>query len=399
MAGRARRDLLRDRRRAQPVVPERDPAEATATESTVSPYFTVSQLRDRPRAEMLFGEIVPQGAIGYILGRGASYKTFLALDLALCLITGLDWNDRPLLFGESGRALFVAGEGVSSFIKRIDAWVHHHGIEHDAMVQNGINPKTGLATWETTGERAPGMAPWQEDSLVVRDGAVDLYAGADAFRELLSFVKEQQFGLILIDTLARSAGAAEQNSASDMSVITARIAALKAASGPDATVIVVAHTTKADTEDARGASSIIDDADFALHCKKDSNGLRVRIAKMKDGESGQDINLKVLSVGESLVLVPGEPEPASQWASDDIAQRIRGVLYSVRDLDPPTATQILALVKDDGTGKSAGKAMVYRTLGELQSSGQISVSGTTGKGVTTVKHWKLNKSAYPPDER
>jgi hypothetical protein len=248
-----------------------------------SPFLTYSQLAELPPPSWLIEEVVPQGSLGYITGRDGTLKTFVALDMALSLIcVHSAWHgDRQIKATGGHKALFLAGEGVRSFGKRIDAWREHHGY-------------------------IPGDDGWDEfaefsDDLIIRNGTVDLYAGEDAYQQLLKHVRATKPDLIVVDTLARSAGAAEQNSASDMSVITARLAGLKQASGDHCTVIVIAHTTKADT-DARGSSSIEDDADFVLHCKKSGMDLTINVAKMKDGESGQDIQLRARSVAESLVL-------------------------------------------------------------------------------------------------
>lgn len=327
-----------------------------------SRFLTLSELRELPEVEMFFDKIVPCGSLGYITGRDGTYKTFLALDLAMHVIALKDdRNGRAV--GEADRVLYVAGEGVASFPKRIAAWAEHHEF---------------------------ALESWHEESLVIYNGAVDLYAGAAAFQDLLTYVGRFAPDLIFIDTLNRSAGAAEQNSATDMSVITSRIADLKDAGNAGCTVIVVAHTSKND-EDARGSSAIEDDADFVLHCKTDEDRLRLRIAKMKDGESGQDILLRAVPVADSLVLVAAAPEP--DWLSDNLAARITGVLFAVRGQDEPTATQLLALTKDDGTGKAAGRSKVYNVLGDLVRTGAVVQNKEGAKAAT----FRLDPSQYPPD--
>lgn len=328
-------------------------------------FVTLEELRAMPAAEMLVDEILPQGSIGYVTGRDGTYKTFLALDLALHVITcKAAWNDRTISWDGFGRVLFIAGEGARSFPKRIDAWLAHHDTE---------------------------LTAFEQSALMIRRGAVDLYGAGEPFQELLQVAREQEPDLIVVDTLNRSAGAAEQNSASDMSVITARLTELKAAAGERCTVLVLAHTDKGD-KDARGSSAIEDDADFVLHCKKDDQRLTVTVAKMKDGESGQTIDLKVKPVEDSLVLIATQPEP--EWLSDSLAQRIRAVLFKNRSGDHLTSTQVLALVKDDGTEKPASRTAVYAALGELVRSGEV-LQAKTGKGASSpARHW-LNPDHWP----
>lgn len=325
-------------------------------------YLTVSQLRDLPGMAWLVEGLVPMRSLGYITGRDATWKTFVTLSLCLAVVTYTRWHGREVDFDGCGRALYLAGEGVPGFWRRIEAWCEHHGVE---------------------------LAPWQEQNLVVRNGTVDLFAGAADFAELLAFVADFQPDLVVIDTLNCSAGGAEQNSASDMSVITARLSALKEAA-PHATVAVVAHTTKAD-DDARGSSAIEDDADWVLHCKKtDDDRMRVKVAKMKDGEDGQEIPLRAVPVADSIVLVPAGPEP--QWLSDNVAARVLGVLFINRDGDDLTASQVLALVRDDGTDKLASRTQVYDALGELKREGKV-----VGEKRGQATRYRLHPSALPKD--
>lgn len=321
-------------------------------------YLTLDELEALPEVEMLVGEIVPQGSVGYITGRDGTYKTFLALDLALHIITcRAEWNGREISWNGWGRVLFIAGEGARSFPKRRQAWSAHHGHELTAS---------------------------EKQALVVRNGAVDLYGGQAAFRVLLEVVGERQDDLIVIDTYNRSAGAADQNSASDASVITARIAEVRAAAGPDCTVIVIAHTDKGD-KDARGSSAIEDDADFVLHCKIAERGrLAVTVAKMKDGPSGQTIDLKVNVVrppcahGDdcadpactSVVLTSaGEGDkPTDDKKSEWV------ILRWIADAEALAVSQA-EIVKGTGLDKSA----VSRWVKKLHERGQLQNVGTDSR--------------------
>lgn len=329
-------------------------------------YMSLADLAAMPPAAMMVKEFVPLGGLGYITGRDASFKTFLALDLALCIAAEKETMlDRALEIRGNHRALYLAGEGVQSFSKRVHTWAHHHGIPVDAL----------------------------EPNLVVRNGTVDLYAGSEEFEALLAFIEVAKPSLVVIDTLNRSAGGAEQNSASDMSVITGRLDKIKAVAGSDATVIVLAHTDKSDN-DARGSSAIEDDADFVLHCKKTSpTGLKVDIAKMKDGESGQSHEFTMLEIdgglGQSLVISTDVSEQP-KWVSEDLEARILSVLRAYHGQDNPTATQISSALKEDGTGNPAPRASVYRTLGDLEANGAI-LGEKTGNMVTSPKRFWLSR--------
>ena len=99
---------------------------------------------------MLIDELVPEGAHGLSTGRDGTGKSFLALDLCMHLVTAQPAWCGPRSCGcvNHGRALYVVGEGVRSFGKRVQGWLQEHGAE------------------------APSG-----DDLVFRNGTVDLYAG------------------------------------------------------------------------------------------------------------------------------------------------------------------------------------------------------------------------------
>lgn len=323
-------------------------------------YHTLDDLDDMPEPEWLVEQWLPADSVGYLIGRDASFKTFAALDLALSLLTFRPWHGHRV--GTYGPTLFVAGEGVRSFGARVGAWLDHHGIE---------------------------LEPWQRESFVVRAGAVDLFAAGPDFDALLAKVRDLRPVLVVVDTLARSSGRAEQNSASDMSVITGRLDALRRATDRGG-VLVVAHTDKGD-RDARGSSAIEDNADFVLHAKRDEGTVELTLTKSKDGEDGHKLALRPLATAGSVVLVEAGPEP--EWASDSLAQRIRGVLFKVRDVDEPTQRDVVTLLEKDGTDKPAGRTQVYDVLGKLVREGAV-IATKAGSKATT---YRLHTSQYPRD--
>ena len=344
------------------VAPEDDKPAPTTAESLT--WLTLNDLAEMPPARMMIEDVLPMGALVYITGRDSSFKTFLALDFVLSVATLREgWMGRtiPTLSG-CHRTMYLAGEGVRDFPKRVAAWAAHHGVT---------------------------LEPYMLENLAVRNGTVDLFgAGAD-FADLLERVRRDQPDLIVVDTLNRSAGQAEQNSASDMSVITARLAEVKHAAGPNSTLIVLAHTDKGDN-DARGSSSIEDDADAVLHCKKTSDlGLRVKVAKLKDGASGQSYDFAMTKVttdlGESLVIT--EPGEEPKWLSDDLGARVRGVLVAAHGHDPLSFAQVQTAVKQDGTGKPVSPSGIRKALSALEAAGEIE-SEKVGNGLTAPrKYW------------
>src|SRR4051812_5462453 len=62
--------------------------------------------------EYLIPGILPRESAAMIYGAAGSTKSFLALDMALCVATGTPWMGRPV---QRGCALYVAAEGASGY--------------------------------------------------------------------------------------------------------------------------------------------------------------------------------------------------------------------------------------------------------------------------------------------
>ena len=312
--------------------------------------YSLDDLENMEEPAWLVEGLVPTGALGYLTGRDGTYKTFFALDLALHLASGekVTWNGRPMEEEVYGGTLFLAGEGLHSFKKRIGAWKAHHGGE--------INP----------------------DMFTAGD-IVDVHGGGEAFERLVGYVQDRQPDLLVIDTLNRAAGQAEQNSASDMSVFRARLQRLQRAAGERMTILVVAHTDKGDN-DARGSSAIEDDADFVLHAKKDDDAMRLKVAKMKDGPSGHEITLAVVASGESVVLVEQDAAPGER-VNATREDRVVQVLFNARHDQDLTAKEISQNISTLWGPDSTNYDSARTALSMLVREGKVvrTVEGQGGK--------------------
>jgi hypothetical protein len=78
-----------------------------------------------PDPVFLIDGVLVQNSLAVLYAPWASFKSFLALDWALCLATGLPWGNRLVI---QSNVLYMAGEGAAGMKNRIAAWKHHHGI-------------------------------------------------------------------------------------------------------------------------------------------------------------------------------------------------------------------------------------------------------------------------------
>lgn len=274
----------------------------------------------------LISGILPRAALGILRGRDQSFKSFLGLDWALCIATGKPWQGHDV---ERARVLYVAGEGVFGLQKRIAAWEY---------------------AWH---------AQVEEGWLTVRRSGLNLAKPGAAYRHLVRFVEDRQFGLTVIDTLRRVSGSTDGNS-SEMGAVIDNLDRLKVASG--GTVLTLAHTGK-DDNDTRGWSGLEDDMDFVFHAKRDGSVLSLECSKMKDGPEAAALQLRADRVLDSLVLA----QHTEGLTLDELGEAERAVLAAMRTTFAQTGCTTNELIEVTGLTKTSA----YRARGSLLEAGLI----------------------------
>ena len=156
-------------------------------------FITIDDLASRRPPEWIVDQILPEGAFSVLYGPSGSYKTFLALDMALSIACGVAWRGvtvRPT------RVAYVAGEGVGGLYKRILPWLV---------------------------ARSEGKTP----AFHILDHSVQM-TEAEHLDALVAGIEDlpEKPGLIILDTLARNFGAGDENSTQDMNRFVAAIDAL-----------------------------------------------------------------------------------------------------------------------------------------------------------------------------
>jgi len=294
-------------------------------------FLTRDKLDSLPRPEHLIAGTLPRHSFGILRGRDGTLKTFLALDWALSLATGRQWQGRPT---QRARVLYIAGEGAYGIASRVTAWEQ---------------------TWDHQ------VAP---DQFVIRAAALNLHAPGPAFEHLLEHVHAGQYGLVVVDTLRRVSGAADGNS-SEMGAVIDNLDKLRRATA-DGTVLTLTHTAK-DDRDTRGFSGIEDDADYVWHAKRDDNQLEVTCTKMKDGPDGHAHRLQAREAHGSLIL-----EAATNHGAPIATESQIKIVETLQEM-----------FRDGVAGGTLRKATelsdstYYRALQELKSRGVIEDLGKT----------------------
>lgn len=329
----------------------------TDAEEAGSRFLTLAELRDLQAPEMLIDRVLPASSYGILSGRDGTWKTFLALDLGCTLAAGLEgWRGEDVGPWDPSPVLFLAGEGAGQLPSRVDAWCAHNGVDQERL-----------------------------ESLTFMPSVPNLFTGGPAYDAVLDWATEHQPELIVVDTLRRASGAADQNSARDMGLVVDRIHALKEASG--GTVLVVAHTDKGDN-DTRGASNVEDDADFVLHVKRKEGPLRqeLSVTKMKDAPDDFTLTTYPTAVSESIVLADQPDELAIAWTSTSMDNRIAGALRGTAALGPLTKPEIRQYVSEDGHGAVSRHCDVV--LNQMVEQGRVLIDAASS--TSTTNRYRLN---------
>lgn len=216
--------------------------------------------------------LLPAHGIGMLYGESGSYKSFLALDMALSLAFGIpgQWNAPPV----KNDVLFFAGEGpVATAKKRWPAWMEWQGIE------------------------------FRNDHRFVISSEVPLYTDSTAWENVKLDLAELKVkpSLIVIDTLSRLLTGLDENSAKDASMVTKFMEQL--ARYYECCVVAIHHTGKDQNKGARGSSAFYANMDFVLSTRLKQGGTELRAKKQKDADVSEEVsNFAVKEVGQSIVL-------------------------------------------------------------------------------------------------
>jgi AAA domain len=219
--------------------------------------FTLEDWNDidfDPNEEWRVEDILPMRGFGLIYGKPRSFKSFIAMNLALHVVLGLTWAGKLV---EKGKVVYIAAEGAAGMRKRVASYQARHKVPRGDFALLSAAPNLGIG-----------------------DG--DLPA-------LVAAVESSGFkpDLIVVDTASKSIGAAEENGAG-MAAFVGN--AEKLARHFDCLVLAVHHVGLG--EDAqkrpRGWSGLGGALDVQILCERpgDEKRTTLTVQKLKDEEDG-----------------------------------------------------------------------------------------------------------------
>ena len=217
--------------------------------------------------------MIEEDALSMVFGKSGSGKTFVTLDIALCVATGQAYHGRAVA---SGPVIFVAGEGHAGYARRVAAWKTAKDVDLD------------------------GVPFFKSNSTILLN---DEDKGEPLLDELREMAKEiGQPKLIVLDTLDRTI-MGDDSSGEDISLYLNVCDKLREEF--NATVMIVQHVGHQHTERARGSTRLRGrmDCEYRVEGWGDTK-IILTPTKMKDAEEPEPMTF--LKVSVPLVTPSGE---------------------------------------------------------------------------------------------
>ena len=213
--------------------------------------YTLDEVRQLPEPTWLIPDILQERGLGIIYGPPQSYKSFLALDLAATIATGLDAYERGAQPPQD--VIYMAAEGFRGQEIRATAWER----EHDADLSR----------------------------LRLTEKAVEVMSADDA----TEFMQEIEAAgvkprLIVVDTMSKALIGMNENESRDINQLVNMLEGMRDAL--DCAVLVIHHTGKDTSRGARGSSAIPGGFDAMLEVEGNdvNRTAQMQVVKQKDAE-------------------------------------------------------------------------------------------------------------------
>ena len=249
--------------------------------------------------EWLIKDFLVEGSYAMLFGARGTFKTFLALDIALSIATGFPVE--PVWPGivTPGPVLFAAGEGRPQLLKRVTAWEQvHYG-----------------------GDRVADFT--------LIDPVVNVAEAWEPFIDLAK-AKHSRYKLIVLDTVGRAMQGINENAQEHASKFTALVQRLQIELG--ATVLALHHTGHDKKERSRGSSVFGADLDTEIRLDREGEAytIALEMTKQKDDETWKQPKLITL---QETILSPKQKSLVAVKASEQAIQRTAAASKAKSEMD------------------------------------------------------------------
>lgn len=228
-------------------------------------FISAAELLSSPKPiDWLIRGYLDANSLSMVFGDPGSMKTFLALDLGLCVATSIPWHGHTT--DKSGPVFYIAGEGFMGLSRRLRAWE----IAHAVCLQD-----------------VPFFVSDRPAQFLDAESAAEVIAAVEELKDL-----HGNPVLIIIDTLNRNFGPGNESDTADMtkfvSVIDKSLRCRYQCS-----VLIVHHTGLTEKHRARGSYSLNGALDWEYRLSKGTGEIRTLTnTKVKDHEAPPPIDFR-----------------------------------------------------------------------------------------------------------
>jgi len=281
--------------------------------------YKLSGLRALPPVEWLIEGEIPAALTTIICGPSGAGKSFLMIDYAMRVARR--YPDRIVVY--------IAPEGGSGYNMRTQAWLEHFG----------------------------GGEP---DNLLFILQAIPLLT-PQAVSDLIAIIRPFKPIMLIVDTLARCLVGGDENSAKDVGMFFYHTDMIRQETG--AAISIVHHTGKSGGG-YRGSSVLYGSVESWIDVANDDGLITVSCGKSKDAKPFPPRYLRMVEVGESVVLLPADQVNTRDAGLTDPQRKIletlaldiftgpgakRSELVSATGMPEPTMYKILSRLKRSGS--------------------------------------------------
>lgn len=238
-------------------------------ERMLSELLDTDGLDGIPPLEPLVGDLLAMNTIARAVGPSGTFKSFVLLDMAGHVGTGMKWHGQ---YVKQGLVVYLVAEGEQGIRKRVRAWEQHHGMRMD-NVRFLPRPVQAMSSdWDV----------------------------------LIEVLRRLQPVLVIVDTQARVTLGVEENSNTEMGRIVDRFDKLRLDTG--ACVAIVHHTGHVG-EHGRGASAVKGALQSELHVSRKGDKIPNTILTIKSGKQKDEDQDGDFQFGLKKISLDGEYKP------------------------------------------------------------------------------------------
>lgn len=293
-------------------------------------------LESIPLPDLAINELLPERAVGFLGGPSGSYKSFVAVQLAMALGYGVNaFGHSEFTVERPRKVLYLAAEGGPGVALRIRAARQHYGL-------------------------------LKARQIVVHKSPVQLTDDEHA-ADLLDRMRAHGIEHLIVDTFRQATIGLNENDNTEVGLVISTLIRWRDEYGIGSTLLDHTNKTAAELADLGGAGAKRASSDYVLMtdlpgAKRDRDQQRtLRVAKLKDWPDGRQwpINLRTVS---DVVDAKGKPSATAEIGAVDVSEWGAADLSDLwRVADIPDDVRDYKSTKDKPRGLLGVVAQIMRT--------------------------------------